>query len=183
MNSDTIDRYINAVESLNLKYDLHLDAQKVLRKIGGRRPGKHCVGKAGGKGSYISAEKQCKGHKSEDGKLTDAGKVSARELANKVRARKGMKSIMENTKDKKLEFPALKGSEKQVEWANSLRVEPCQEVLAAVESAPPEYPKRQEQIDAVHAFIGSKTKASDWIDHRKSLPAWIKNGALEVLGR
>ena len=73
------------------KYGLaHLDAKKVLLKMGGRRPGKHCVGKAGGKGSYISAEKQCAGHKGADGKLTAAGKQSARELAVRVRDRKGM---------------------------------------------------------------------------------------------
>jgi len=73
------------------KYGLaHLDAKKVLLKMGGRRPGKHCVGKAGGKGSYISAEKKCASHKGADGKLTAAGANSARELAVKVRARKGM---------------------------------------------------------------------------------------------
>ena len=73
------------------KYGLaHLDAKKVLLKMGGRRPGKHCVGKSGGKGSYISAEKQCAGHKGADGKLTQAGKQSERELAARVRDRKGM---------------------------------------------------------------------------------------------
>ena len=78
------------------KYGLaHLDAKKVLLKMGGRRPGKHCVGKAGGKGSYISAEKQCAGHKGADGKLTQAGKQSARELAARVRDRKGMGTQME----------------------------------------------------------------------------------------
>ena len=78
------------------KYGLaHLDAKKVLLKMGGRRPGKHCVGKAGGKGSYIAAEKQCGGHKGADGKLTQAGKQSARELAARVRDRKGMGTQME----------------------------------------------------------------------------------------
>jgi len=78
------------------KYGLaHLDAKKVLLKMGGRRPGKHCVGKAGGKGSYIAAEKNCAGHKGTDGKLTQAGKQSARELAARVRDRKGMGTQME----------------------------------------------------------------------------------------
>jgi len=73
------------------KYGLaHLDAKKVLLKMGGRRPGKHCVGKAGGKGSYIAAEKKCAAHKGADGKLTQAGKSSAGELAVRVRHMKGM---------------------------------------------------------------------------------------------
>lgn len=74
------------------KYGLsdRFDAKKVLLKMGGRRPGKHCIGKAGGKGSYIAADKQCAGHKGADGKLTAAGKQSARELAARVRDRKGM---------------------------------------------------------------------------------------------
>lgn len=71
------------------KYGLHLDAKKVLRKISGKRPGKHCVGKSG-KGSYISAEKKCADHRNSAGKLTEAGKASARELSAKVRKRKGM---------------------------------------------------------------------------------------------
>ena len=76
------------------KYGLaHLDAKKVLLKMGGRRPGKHCVGKSGGKGSYISAEKKCASHKGTFGELTEAGKASARELADKVRKRKGMAPI------------------------------------------------------------------------------------------
>lgn len=71
------------------KYGLHLDAKQVLRKISGKRPGKHCVGKSG-KRSYISAEKKCADHKNSEGKLTESGKISARELASKVRKRKGM---------------------------------------------------------------------------------------------
>ena len=78
------------------KYGLsdRFDAGQVLLKMGGRRPGKHCVGKAGGKGSYISAEKQCAGHKGADGKLTAIGKQSARELAARVRDRKGLSDTM-----------------------------------------------------------------------------------------
>ena len=89
MDLKTKERILKAVESLNQKYGLHLDAKQVLRKISGKRPGKHCVGKSG-KGSYISAEKKCAGHKTADGKLTESGKISARELASKVRKRKGM---------------------------------------------------------------------------------------------
>lgn len=63
-----------------------LDAKKVLPKIGGKRPGKKC-----GK-SYIAADRRCKGHYSESGKLTEEGKASAQELAGKVRSRKGMQT-------------------------------------------------------------------------------------------
>ena len=83
---------INFVTATIEKYGLadRFDAKKVLLKMGGRRPGKHCIGKAGGKGSYIAAEKQCAGHKGADGKLTAAGVQSARELAVRVRHMKGM---------------------------------------------------------------------------------------------
>ena len=74
------------------KYGLsdRFDAKKVLLKMGGRHPGKRCVGKGGGKGSYIAAEKKCAAHKGADGKLTQAGKSSAGELAVRVRHMKGM---------------------------------------------------------------------------------------------
>lgn len=72
------------VQSVLDKHGVHLDAKKVLKKIGGKRPGKRC------KGGWISAEKQCSDHKTSDGKLTEAGKSSAAELAVKVRSRKGM---------------------------------------------------------------------------------------------
>ena len=88
---------INFITATLDKYGLsdRFDAKQVLLKMGGRRPGKHCVGKSGGKGSYISAEKQCASHKGTDGKLTAAGKQSARELAARVRDRKGMGTQME----------------------------------------------------------------------------------------
>jgi len=87
--TDTMD--FDFVTATLEKYGLaHLDAKKVLLKMGGRRPGKHCVGKAGGKGSYIAAEKKCAAHKGADGKLTQAGKSSAGELAVRVRHMKGM---------------------------------------------------------------------------------------------
>ncbi|MGC8715163.1 MAG: hypothetical protein ACP5RH_22495 [Leptodesmis sp.] len=65
----------------------YLDAKKVLPKIGGKRPGKKC-----GK-SYIAADRKCKSHYSESGKLTEEGKASAQELAGKVRARKGLSDL------------------------------------------------------------------------------------------
>jgi hypothetical protein len=79
---------------LELKTEVreYFDAKKVLPKISGKRPGKKCVGKSG-KGSYIAADKKCKGHYSESGKLTEEGKASAQELAGKVRQRKGLTPI------------------------------------------------------------------------------------------
>ena len=62
----------------------YFDAKKVLPKISGKRPGKKC-----GK-TYIAADRKCKSHYSEGGKLTEEGKAAAQELAGKVRARKGM---------------------------------------------------------------------------------------------
>jgi hypothetical protein len=86
--ADSMD--LDFVQATLDKYGLseHFDAKKVLRKIGGRRPGKRC------KGGWIAAEKQCSDHKSE-GKLTAAGKQSARELAERVRDRKGMQDKRE----------------------------------------------------------------------------------------
>ena len=76
------------------KYGLsdRFDAKKVLLKMGGRRPGKRC------KRGWIAAEKQCSDHKTADGKLTAAGKSSARELAARVRDRKGMQDKNEVTR-------------------------------------------------------------------------------------
>lgn len=93
MNPQTFARAVVSIEAkYGLRLDaaevwLRLDAKQVLRKIGGRRPGKRC------KGGWISAEKQCSDHKTSDGKLTAAGKSSAAELAGKVRSRKGMQPI------------------------------------------------------------------------------------------
>jgi hypothetical protein len=70
------------------------DAKKVLLKIGGKRPGKRC------KKGWIAADKQCSDHKTADGKLTAAGKASARELADKVRLRKGLGSRQQVAKPK-----------------------------------------------------------------------------------
>lgn len=67
------------------RFESRSDGRKVLQKKSGKRPGKRCGG------SFIAAEKQCKSHKS-NGKLTEAGKKAAQELAEKVRARKGLKS-------------------------------------------------------------------------------------------
>jgi hypothetical protein len=91
-------RQCRAMSTLQAFYELksevreYFDAKKVIPKIGGKRPGKKCVGKSG-KGSYIAADKKCKEHYSESGKLTEEGRASAQELAGKVRARKGMAPI------------------------------------------------------------------------------------------
>jgi hypothetical protein len=78
---------IQAFYDLKIEVREYFDAKKVLPKISGKRPGKKC-----GKG-YIAAERKCKGHYSESGKLTEEGKASAQELAGKVRARKGMPEL------------------------------------------------------------------------------------------
>lgn len=62
------------------------DGRKVLPKAGGKRPGKKC-----GK-SYIAAERQCKSHKS-GGKLTAEGRRSATDLAQRIRAARGMNPL------------------------------------------------------------------------------------------
>ena len=80
---------MNYTDALKVYLNLcqRLDGKKPLLKKSGKRPGKKC-----GKG-YIAAEKRCKEHYNESGKLTDKGKESAKELAGKARERKGMKPI------------------------------------------------------------------------------------------
>ena len=92
--------YAQAVQ-VYLGFCERLDAKKPLMKQGGKRPGKKC-----GKG-YIAAERKCKaefhatetkrinekGEEYTSRKLTEAGKASAKELAAKVRAQKGLSPL------------------------------------------------------------------------------------------
>ena len=116
---------MNYAEALTFYLDyFHSDAKKVIPKIGGKRPGKRC------KKGWIPADKQCSDHK-QNGKLTEAGKASAQELAEKVRKRKGLKPLDKSvsTSDngrkltgvKGMKLPKLEGSEKQVAWAEKIR--------------------------------------------------------------
>ena len=66
---------------------LNLDGRKV-RNSAGKIPGKKCGG------SYISASYNCRSHK-KGGKMTAEGKASAKELAAKVRKKRGLKKVKE----------------------------------------------------------------------------------------
>ncbi len=84
----------------------------------------------------------------------EAKKVSDREAANAEAAKKAAE----------MELPELQGSEKQVAWANTIRVQ----ILEAIEGF-----KNKEGVTVTDAFhetvdhvITSKAKASWWIDNR-----------------
>jgi hypothetical protein len=108
MTATAYDSYLELREEVRE----YFDGKKVLSKIGGKRPGKKC-----GK-TYIAADRKCKEHYSEGGKLTEEGKASAQELAGKVRQRKGLAPIdkvspigdtkkAESSKGKKMKFTGI----------------------------------------------------------------------------
>lgn len=149
----------------------HLDGKKTLRKISGKRPGKKCGN------SYVSADKQCKGHssKTESGKrkLTAAGKKSAEELAAKVRARKGLKALGKKEMPQPPKMPKLKGSEKQVDWANRIREVTLKKIDEFVaEKAEKAGAKKESFAKALEVVMkevaAERPEAKWWIDNRVS---------------
>jgi hypothetical protein len=67
-------------------------------------------------------------------------------------------------KSAEMEFPALTGSEKQVAWANTLRLEMTEKMQNVLERLKPE--KKPEFYRAFDYMVANKTKASWWIDNR-----------------
>ena len=104
-DSAEITRYTRAIASLNDRYGWHIDAQKVLSKLG-KKLGKKC-----GKG-WISPEKKCKSHYT-NGKLNESGKASGENLADRIRQRKKLATVSRNGKGEELTYAFLPGNQKQ----------------------------------------------------------------------
>ena len=104
-DSSEIVRYTRVIASLNDRYGWHIDAQKVLSKLG-KKLGKKC-----GKG-WISPEKKCKSHYT-NGKLNEAGKSSGENLADRIRQRKKLSTVSRDGKGKELAYAFLPGNQKQ----------------------------------------------------------------------
>lgn len=105
LDATEITRYTRAIASLNDRYGWHLDAQKVLSKLG-KKLGKKCGG------GWISPEKRCKSHYT-NGKLNEAGKASGENLADRIRQRKKLATVSRNGKGKELSYAFLPGNQKQ----------------------------------------------------------------------
>ena len=104
-DSHEILRYTCAIAVLNDRYGWHLDAQKVLSKLG-KKLGKKCGG------GWISPEKRCKSHYT-NGKLNEAGKASGENLADRIRQRKNLATVSRNGKGRELSYAFLPGNQKQ----------------------------------------------------------------------
>ena len=104
-DSAEILRYTRAIAILNDRYGWHLDAQKVLSKLG-KKLGKKCGG------GWISPEKKCKSHYT-NGKLNEAGKASGENLADRIRQRKSLATVSRNGKGEELTYAFLPGNQKQ----------------------------------------------------------------------
>ena len=104
-DSTEILRYTRAIERLNDRYGWHLDAQKVLSKLG-KKLGKKCGG------GWIAPEKKCKSHYT-DGKLNAAGKASGENLADRIRQRKSLSTVSRNGKGQELSYAFMPGNQKQ----------------------------------------------------------------------
>lgn len=82
---------------------------------------------------------------------------------------KEAKRMEENEKSietaKEMELPELIGSEKQVAWANTIRVKAVEQLDIEIESEDNESKKKQ-LSDASQYIMQNKTKASWWIDTR-----------------
>jgi len=100
-----ITRYTRAIAVLNDRYGWHLDAQKVLSKLG-KKLGKKCGG------GWISPEKRCKSHYT-NGKLNESGKASGENLADRIRQRKKLSTVSRNGKGQELAYAFLPGNQKQ----------------------------------------------------------------------
>ena len=105
LDSTEITRYTRAIASLNDRYGWHLDAQKVLSKLG-KKLGKKCGG------GWISPEKRCKSHYT-NGKLNEAGKASGENLADRIRQRKKLSTVSRNGKGEESTYAFLPGNQKQ----------------------------------------------------------------------
>lgn len=66
-------------------------------------------------------------------------------------------------------LPTLAGSEKQVDWAMSIRTEIKAALDSIVESVAQKQPARLEEARAVVASILSNTEARFWIDNRNAV--------------
>ena len=103
-SSNTL-RYTRSIAALNDRYGWHLDAQKVLSKLG-KKLGKKCGG------GWISPEKRCKSHYT-NGKLNTAGKSSGENLADRIRQRKGLSTISDRDgKSDPVTYAFLPGNQK-----------------------------------------------------------------------
>ena len=161
---------LDLVQTTLDKYGLHLDAKQVLRKIGGRRPGKRC------KNGWIAAEKQCSDHKTKDGKLTAAGKDSARELAARVRDRKGM---LDRTSVTRKQLVGLDDRIEAEQKANTARKTAATKAKKTSSSLSPD----QERIlDAdLGRFLGADRGEGPSQRRRESLEDAVKNNDIEFL--
>ncbi len=74
---------------------------------------------------------------------------------------------------KEMELPELKGSEKQIAWANSIRVEAINKINDLLEQAP----KKDFIIDTLN-YIMTKTNARYFIDNRE---VFLYNNAIKIL--
>lgn len=78
-----------------------------------------------------------------------------------------------------LELPALVGSEKQIAWAEKLRIVKLNEIEAAVERY--EDDKKYRQILMAVEHIGNETSAKQWIEWRYDSPEYIITRVLKAL--
>lgn len=68
------------------------------------------------------------------------------------------KALLES---KEMELPDLIGTEKQVNWANSIRLEKLKEIEKKMETQ-----DEQDEYYKIYEYLLEKTKASDWINAR-----------------
>lgn len=78
-----------------------------------------------------------------------------------------------------LELPALVGSEKQIAWAEKLRIVKLNEIEAAIERH--ENDKKYRQILMAVEHIGNETSAKQWIEWRYDSPEYIITRVLKSL--
>lgn len=86
------------------------------------------------------------------------------ECEAKERQKKNAESAAEAAE---MDFPTLKGSEKQVAWAETIRLETYSRWMESFNDLAEEYPERAPKaLDAINYAIQHATGASEWIDNR-----------------
>jgi hypothetical protein len=74
---------------------------------------------------------------------------------------------------KEMEMPGLTGSEKQIAWANTIRVEKVKEMQGKIGRLKVKEKSKVKTIKAMEYIVSSNTNASWWIDNRNEDGVWM----------